>query len=87
MLIADLKRTVALVGSFLQSMMCCCKYWAAPDSSVYSASAADSATHVCFLLFQLTAVPLIWNRYPEVTPYCICDIWSCPYSKLPTADR
>lgn len=33
---------------------------------MYSASAVESAMHVCFLLLQLIAAPLIWNIYPDV---------------------
>ena len=40
--------------------------WAALESAIYSASAVDRATHVCFLLFHVTAVPPIWNKYPVV---------------------
>ena len=61
--------TVAPVGLFFKSVVICRNHiasCAALASAMYSASAVDNATHVCFLLLQLSAAPLSWNRYPEV---------------------
>ena len=49
------------ISSRIQTASC-----AALDNAMYSASAVDRATHDCFLLFHVTAVPPIWNRYPVV---------------------
>ena len=40
------------------------------ESAMYSASVVQSATDVCFLLFQLVGAPRNLNRYPEVDFRC-----------------
>ena len=58
------KMTVAPVGLFFKSVVICRNHiasCAALASAMYSASAVDNATHVCFLLLQLIAAPLSWK--------------------------
>ena len=63
------KIVVALVEPPPNSVVSCLSHTASCAvlaKAIYSASAVDSATEDCFLLLQLTAPPLIWNRYPDV---------------------
>ena len=55
-----------VAGEFLESEISSRIQTASCDNAMYSASAVDRATHDCFLLFHVTAVPPIWNRYPVV---------------------
>ena len=60
---------MACDGGWLSSTLSCLIQMAscaALASAMYSASAVDKATLVCFLLRQLTAPPPIVNRYPDV---------------------
>ena len=53
----------------LISIRSCCNRidsWAAFTNAIYSASAVDKATQICFLLFQLIAAPLLIKTNPDV---------------------
>ena len=63
------KITVAAAGLCFRSVVSCRSLnasCAAIARAIYSASAVDRVTLVCFLLLQLIAAPLSWNGYPEV---------------------
>ena len=60
------KTTIASVDSPIRSLVNCLiqtTSCAALASAMYSVSAVDKTTHDCFLLLQLTAVPLIRKMY------------------------
>ena len=64
---------VASVGQFFNSEESCL-IQIASCAALGSQLLLLIVQHVCFLVLQLTAAPLIWKRYPDVNFYCaVCS--------------